>query len=78
MPIKLELEKSKDLTLLDAIAYEFFMDHINEYVDVVNEDEVDMQFAKQIAKLALASFHVGEIFVLARDKYYEQINDTDA
>ena len=74
MPIKLDLEKSKDLTLLDAIAYEFFMDHLNEYVDVANEDEIDVQ----VAKLALASFHVGEIFVLARDKYYEQTNDTNA
>ena len=75
MPINFELDKNGNLTLLDAIAYEFFMDHLNEYVDVVNEkDEVDVQ----VAKLALASFHVGEIFVLARDKYYEQINDTDA
>ena len=75
MPIKLELDQNGNLTLLDAIAYEFFMDHLNEYVDVVNEeDEVDVQ----LAKLALASFHVGEIFVLARDKYYEQANDTDA
>ena len=75
MPIKLELDQNGSLTLLDAIAYEFFMDHLNEYVDVVNEeDEVDVQ----VAKLALASFHVGEIFVLARDKYYEQTNDADA
>jgi hypothetical protein len=75
MPIKFDLDKNGDLTLLDAIAYEFFMDHLNEYVDVVNEeDEVDVQ----VAKLALAAFHVGEIFVLARDKYYEQRNDTDA
>jgi len=74
MPIKLDLDKNEDLTLLDAIAYEFFMDHLNQYVDVINEDEVDVQ----VAKLALASFHVGEIFVLARDKYYEQTNDTDS
>ena len=75
MPLSMELGDNEDLTLLDAIAYEFFMDHLNEYVDVVNEeDEVDVQ----IAKLALAAFHVGEIFVLARDKYYEQNNDTDA
>ena len=75
MPINFELENSKNLTLLDAIAYEFFMDHLNQYIDVVNEeDEVEVQ----VAKLALASFHVGEIFVLASDKYYEQINDTDA
>ena len=75
MPINFELENSKNLTLLDAIAYEFFMDHLNQYIDVVNEeDEVEVQ----VAKLALASFHIGEIFVLARDKYYEQINDTNA
>ena len=75
MPIKLDLNQDGDLTLLDAIAYEFFMDHLNEYVDVCNgEDDVEVQ----VAKLALASFHVGEIFVLARDKYYEQDNDTDA
>ena len=74
MPINLDLDPNGNLTLLDAIAYEFFMDHLNEYVDVVNEDEIDVQ----VAKLALASFHVGEIFVLARDKYYEQTNDTDA
>jgi hypothetical protein len=75
MPIKLDLDKDGNLTLLDAIAYEFFMDHLNTYVDVVNEeDEVDVQ----VAKLALASFHVAEIFVLARDKYYEQANDTNS
>jgi len=75
MPINFDLDNNGNLTLLDAIAYEFFMDHLNEYVDVVNEkDEVDVQ----VAKLALASFHIGEIFVLARDKYYEQINDTNA
>jgi len=75
MPINLDFDSNGNLTLLDAIAYEFFMEHINEYVDVINEeDEVDVQ----LAKLALASFQVGEIFVLARDKYYEQINDTNA
>jgi len=75
MPINVEFDSNGNLTLLDAIAYEFFMDHLNKYVDVVNEkEEVDVQ----IAKLALASFQVGEIFVLARDKYYEQINDTNA
>lgn len=75
MPINWDLEKNGDLTLLDAIAYEFFMDHLNAYIDVGNEeDEVDVQ----VAKLAWASFHVGEIFVLARNKYYEQSNDTDA
>ena len=51
------------------------MEHLNEYVDVINEEN---EAGVQIAKLALASFHVGEIFVLARDTYYEQINDTDA
>jgi hypothetical protein len=75
MPIKLDLDQSGDFTLLDAIAYEFFMDHLNEYVDVCNEED---DVAAQVAKLALASFHVGEIFVLARDTYYEQTNDTDA
>ena len=75
MPINFDLDNNGNLILLDAIAYEFFMDHLNQYIDVVNEeDEVEVQ----VAKLALASFHVGEIFVLARDKYYEQINDTDA
>lgn len=75
MPINFDLDQNGNLTLLDAIAYEFFMDHLNEYVDVVNEeDNVEVQ----VAKLALASFHVGEIFVLARDKYYEQTNDTNA
>jgi hypothetical protein len=75
MPVNWDLDQNGNFTLLDAIAYEFFMDHLNEYIDVVNEeDEVDVQ----VAKLAWASFHVGEIFVLARDKYYEQINDADA
>ena len=75
MPINFDLDNNGNLTLLDAIAYEFFMDYLNKYIDVVNEeDDVDVQ----VAKLALASFHVGEIFVLARDKYYEQINDTNA
>jgi hypothetical protein len=75
MPINLDLDKNGDLTLLDAIAYEFFMDHLNAYIDVGNEeDEVDMQ----VVKLALASFHVGELFVLARDKYYEQTNDSNS
>ena len=75
MPIKLDFDPNGNLTLLDAIAYEFFMEHLNEYVDVINEEN---EAGVQIAKLALASFHVGEIFVLARDTYYEQINDTDA
>jgi hypothetical protein len=75
MPINWDLDQNGNLTLLDAIAYEFFMDHLNEYVDVANEeDKVDVQ----VAKLALASFHVAEIFTLARDKYYEQTDDTDA
>ena len=75
MPIKLDFDPNGNLTLLDAIAYEFFMEHLNEYVEVCSEeDDVEVQ----VAKLALASFHVGEIFVLARDKYYEQINDTVA
>ena len=73
MPINLDLDPNGNLTLLDAIAYEFFMDHINEYIDGTKEE-----VGEQVAQLALVSFHVGEIFVLARDKYYEQINDTDA
>jgi hypothetical protein len=75
MPINWDLEKNGDLTLLDAIAYEFFMDHLNAYIDVVNEED---EVGVQVAKLAWASFHVGEIFVSTRDKYYEQSNDTDA
>jgi hypothetical protein len=75
MPINWDLEKNGDLTLLDAIAYEFFMDHLNAYIDVVNEED---EVGVQVAKLAWASFHVGEIFVSARNKYYEQNNDTDA
>jgi hypothetical protein len=75
MPIKLDLDQNGNLTLLDAIAYEFFMDHLNSYIDVVNEED---EVGVQVAKLAWASFHVGEIFVSARDKYYEQNNDTDA
>jgi hypothetical protein len=75
MPINWDLEKNGDLTLLDAIAYEFFMDHLNAYIDVVNEED---EVGVQVAKLAWASFHVGEIFVSTRDKYYEQNNDTDA
>jgi hypothetical protein len=75
MPVNWDLDQNGDLNLLDAIAYEFFMDHLNSYIDVVNEeDEVDVQ----VAKLAWASFNVGEIFVLARNKYYEQNNDIDA
>ena len=72
MSLNIKLDKSEDLTLLDAIAYEFFMDHINGYVDPT-EEEVEVQ----VAKLALASFHVGEIFILARDKYYQKTDDTD-
>ena len=75
MPIKLDLDQNGNLTLLDAIAYEFFMDHLNSYIDVVNEED---EVGVQVAKLAWASFHVGEIFVSARDKYYEQNNDIDA
>ena len=75
MPIKLDLDQNGNLTLLDAIAYEFFMDHLNSYIDLANEeDEVDVQ----VAKLAWVSFQVGEIFVSVRDKYYEQNNDNDA
>jgi hypothetical protein len=74
MPINWDLDKNGDLTLLDAIAYEFFMDHINEYIDGTKEE-----VGEQVAKLALVSLHVGEIFVLTREKYYlEKTNDTNA
>lgn len=74
MPINLDLDKNGDLVLLDAIAYEFFMDHINEYIDETKEE-----VGEQLAKLATVSFQVGEIFVLSRNKYYlEQTNDTDS
>jgi hypothetical protein len=73
MPLNIALDDNKDMTLLDAIAYEFFMDHLND-IDVTDEkDEVGVQ----LAQLALVAFHVGEIFVLARDTYYEKNNDND-
>lgn len=75
MPVNWDLDQNGNLTLLDAIAYEFFMDHLNSYIDVVNEED---EVGVQVAKLAWASFHVGEIFVSVRDKYYEQNNDNDA
>ena len=56
MPINWDLDKNGDLTLLDAIAYEFFMDHLNSYIDVINEED---EVGVQVAKLAWASFHVG-------------------
>jgi len=60
-----------DFSLLDAIAYEYFMDNLNECIEVNSEDGADV-LSQSVELLAELSFCIGEMFVQKRLNYLER------
>jgi hypothetical protein len=62
-----------DFSLEDAIAYEFFMEHVSILFQSENLEKEELGDA--IAKLAKASYTIGAIFSHAREQHIEKPND---
>jgi hypothetical protein len=69
MPIQTSL--SEDFSLLDAIAYEYFMDNLNQCIEV-NSDEDPQILAESVELLAELSFCIAQMFVQRRLNYLER------
>jgi len=63
----------EDFSLEDAIAYEFFMEHVSILFGNGNLDKDEL--ADSIAKLATASYMIGAMFSQAREQHIEKAND---
>jgi hypothetical protein len=61
-----------DFSLEDAIAYEFFMEHVSILFQNENLDKDEL--ADSVAKLAKASYVIGVIFTQARKQHIEKSN----
>ncbi len=62
-----------DFSLEDAIAYEFFMEHVN--ILFQNENFESDELAVAIAQLAKASYTIAAIFSHTREQHIEKTND---
>jgi hypothetical protein len=60
-----------DFSLLDAVAYEYFMDNLNQCIEVNSDDGADV-LAQSVELLAELSFCIGEMFVQKRLSYLER------
>jgi len=84
MPINVEIQDNQ-MSLRDAIAYEFYMDNLTGYMEnwrKENEEERE-DIAVALAKLAVAAFAVADVFCVTRDDIVnkettQEANDTDA
>jgi hypothetical protein len=56
----------------DAVAYEFFMEHVSILFGNENLDKDEL--ADSVAKLATASYMIGAIFSQAREQHIEKTN----
>ena len=62
-----------NLSLLDAIAYEFFMENINTFFQ--DKEQSGEEFAQTVATLARSSYLIAEIFIEARKLQLESNNE---
>lgn len=64
-----------NLSLRDAIAYEFYMDHLGSVLDGASEEGVS--FEETIVKFAKASFIIADIFCETRDQptFQDELSD---
>ena len=62
-----------DLSLLDAMAYEFFMENINTFFQ--DKEQSGEEFAQTVATLARSSYLIAEIFTEARKLQLESRNE---
>ena len=60
----------------DAIAYEFFMDNINEMIKACNEEEEELPIA--VASLAQASYIIANHFCEARKQHSKTSDEHNA
>lgn len=58
----------KTETLADGIAYEYFIEHVDEVIEKATEDGVDA--AECVQLLAKLSFSIAETFDKARNEYH--------
>jgi hypothetical protein len=61
-----------EFSLEDAVAYEFFMEHVSILFGNENLDKDEV--ADSIAKLATASYMLGAMFSQTREQHIEKTN----
>lgn len=63
-----------DFSLEDAIAYEFFMEHVS----ILFQSELEKEkLGDAVAQLAKASYTIAAIFSHTREQHIEKTNDED-
>jgi len=63
-----------DFSLEDAIAYEFFMEHVS----ILFQSELEKEeLGDAVAQLAKASYTIAAIFCHTREQHIEKTNDED-
>lgn len=55
--------------LRDAIALEFFLNHITEFFDTIEKDE---DHVKALTLLATSAFHIANIFCETRNQFNQK------
>jgi hypothetical protein len=63
-----------DFSLEDAIAYEFFMEHVSILFQSELENE---ELGDAVVQLAKASYTIAAIFSHTREQHIEKTNDED-
>ena len=71
-PIQVNFDGS--MGLRDAIAYEFYMDHVKDMMEVAEKEEQDVFEA--VKKLARGSYAVADIFLAVRDQTPQDKNES--
>lgn len=62
----IELQGNEEISLRDAIAIDFFLEHINL---IFNGDKDEENYLENVVLLAQSSLHIGEIFCETRKKF---------
>ena len=71
MKVPLELKVNSDMTLRDAIAYEFYIENVN----LIVTDYEGSQLDKALQALAVSSYLIADIFIAAGNYTLKQNNN---
>ena len=71
----IDLHGDQEISLQDAIALDFFLDHIKIMFEGKPSDDLDI--AKNVTLLATSAYHIAEIFCNVRDQIKQQKVNSD-
>ena len=70
----MSLDPLVNLSLKDAIAYDFFVTNVKDIIDAANEEK-EKTISEHVTKLAIASYTLAEIFCETREQLMETSTD---